>query len=284
MDNTTFKMELRPRWVTGLVENVREYFSRETGVEYPPEVVERSLEEWLEARFDGMLERVGDVITSPSDAASLEFRRILEANAAAVSSRQSAVSSESVAARPLTSTTVAGEPPPVRHAETIFSGKRKFDAERLGAMVSYLVKKGHDIYKTNLNKLLFYSDMTAYFLRGAGMSGATYVNMPFGPVPDHVEAVIEALVANGTLTRQEVPEIGKNAVRFEMGYEGRDSALSDDDRNVLDWILKTYGDMGAGELSELSHRERAYKDTRPLEPIAYEYAKFLKRLPSAMDN
>jgi hypothetical protein len=38
--------------------------------------------------------------------------------------------------------------------------------------------------------------------------------------------------------------------------------------------------MGAGELSELSHRERAYKDTRPLEPIAYEYAKFLRKLPA----
>ena len=65
-----------------------------------------------------------------------------------------------------------------------------------------------------------------------------------------------------------------------MGYEGVDSELSEDDRRVLDWVLTTYGDMGAGELSELSHRERAYKDTRPLEPIAYEYAKFLRRLPS----
>jgi len=150
--------------------------------------------------------------------------------------------------------------------------------------VAYLVEKGHDIYKTNLNKLLFYSDMTAYFLRGQAISGATYVNMPFGPVPDHVEAVIDMLVANGDISRRDVPEIGKNAVMFEVTGEGAASGLSEDDKSVLDGVLKTYGEMGAGELSELSHRERAYRDTRPLEPIAYEYAKFLRRLPATKEG
>jgi hypothetical protein len=263
--------------MTGLVENVQEYFRRETGVEYPHEVIELSLQQWLESRFDGMLERVGDVITSPSDVAAAEFRAILESNAQrTMHSAQlpAAAGNDLSAAR-------VGEGVPV---ETIFTGKRSFDASRLGAMVAYLVEKGHDIYKTNLNKLLFYSDMTAYFLRGEGISGATYVNMPFGPVPDHVEAVIDMLVANGDIARQDIPEIGKNAVRFELTGEGAAARLSEDDKYILDWVLQTYGEMGAGELSELSHRERAYRDTRPLEPIAYEYAKFLRRLPAATDN
>jgi hypothetical protein len=37
--------------------------------------------------------------------------------------------------------------------------------------------------------------------------------------------------------------------------------------------------MGAGEISELSHQERAYANTNPNESIAYEYAQFLKHLP-----
>lgn len=294
MDRTTFKLSLRPRWVTGLVENVQEHFRREAGVEYPREVVERSLEQWLERRFDKVLESVGEVLTSPQMAEGREFRAILEAvsrQQSVVSSRREAAASvqspksevQSRAALAAADAAIAHDASPVGAGgpvETIFTGKRTFDASKLGAMVAYLVAKGHDIYKTNLNKLLFYSDMTAYFLRGEGMSGATYVNMPFGPVPDHVEAVIDVLVMNGTLVRRDVPDIGKNAVRFEMGYEGRDSELSEDDKHVLDWVLQTYGEMGPGELSELSHRERAYRDTRPLEPIAYEYAKFLRRLPS----
>ncbi|MBV9241733.1 MAG: SocA family protein [Acidobacteria bacterium] len=271
MDKQTMKLTLRPRWITGLVENVREYFRRETGVDYSRDAIEHSLEQWLETRFDDLLEGLGEVITSPHLAEAQEFRRILEANAAA--SAQSA------------GTPVKSESPAAEdgiEVSPIFSGKRSFDAARLGSMVAYLVEKGHDIYKTNLNKLLFYSDMTAYFLRGQGISGATYVNMPFGPVPDHIEAVIDALIASGDIARLDVPEIGKNAVRFEPSGSGKASLqLTEEDRRVLDWVLGTYGDMGAGELSELSHRERAYRDTRPLEPIAYEYAKFLRKLPTS---
>jgi hypothetical protein len=159
-----------------------------------------------------VLESVGEVLTSPSAVEGLEFRRILEANAAgAVSSRQSAVSQNvavvsdarlaDAGVRPVEDSGRAGRDAGAPVGESIFTGRRPFNAEKLGAMVAYLVRQGHDIYKTNLNKLLFYSDMTAYFLRGEGMSGATYVNMPFGPVPDHVEAVIDALVATATWVR-----------------------------------------------------------------------------------
>jgi uncharacterized phage-associated protein len=282
MERTSFKLDLRPRWVTGLVENVREYFSRQDGVEYPPDVIEKSLSEWLEQRVDQMLEGVGDSLTSPHLAEARDFRRILEANARSSIHAAQPVSAARVEA------VASGEADvgrlSARAAATIFTGRREFDRSRLGAMVAYVVAKGHDIYKTNLNKLLFYSDMTAYALHGRGISGATYVNMPFGPVPEHIEAVIDALVSSGSLIRSEVPEVGKNAVRFELTGEGAAAELSEEDKRVLDWVLSTYGEMGAGELSELSHKERAYKDTRPLEPIAYEYAKFLKRLPKDVNN
>ena len=253
--------------MTGLIENVQEHFRREAGVEYPRDVIERSLEQWLESRFDHVLEGLGDMITSPQMKESQEFRRILEQNAG--ETRETVGSRQETEARPVK----------VPEMPTIFTGKREYEPARLGAMVAYLIEKGHDIYKTNLNKLLFYSDMTAYFLRGQGISGATYVNMPFGPVPDHIEAVIDTLVSSGAVSKREVPEVGKNAVRFELTGEGAVSELSDDDKQVLDWVLGEYGNMGAGELSELSHKERAYRDTRPLEPIAYEYAKFLRKLP-----
>lgn len=283
MERTTFKLDLRPRWMTGLVENVREYYRSEAGLEYSREVVERSLTQWLEMRIDRLIDSIGEVLTQPHLAEAQEFRRILETNSqiGAASLRGSLVTASELAVQ----TALTEDASMTRDtAPTIFTGKRSFEPSRLGAMVAYLVEKGHDIYKTNLNKLLFYSDMTAYALRGQGVSGATYVNMPFGPVPEHIEAVIDALVASGRITRRDVPEVGKNAVRFELTGEGSAAELSEDDKSVLDWVLSTYGEMGAGELSELSHKERAYKDTRPLEPIAYEYAKFLKKLPTDLAN
>ena len=204
------------------------------------------------------------MIASPHLEASQEFRSILERNAGSsvqtTRALASDVSEESVA--------------------SIFNGKRRFDPARLGAMIAYFVEHGRDIYKTNLNKLLFYADLTAYQLNSRGISGATYINMPFGPVPENVESVLAQLVESGDIIRREVPEVGRNAVRFEPGVHAREG-LDDAERRVLDWVLETYGDLGAGELSELSHRERAYRDTRPLEPIAYEYSKFFNKLPPA---
>jgi uncharacterized phage-associated protein len=44
-------------------------------------------------------------------------------------------------------------------------------------------------------------------------------------------------------------------------------------------VTKAYGDMSASQLTELSHREKAYRNTRTGEEIAYEYAKFFEKLP-----
>jgi hypothetical protein len=48
-------------------------------------------------------------------------------------------------------------------------------------MIEYLTAKGNHVYKTSLNKLLFYSDLTNYYLLRQGMSGAVYYNRRFGP-------------------------------------------------------------------------------------------------------
>jgi uncharacterized phage-associated protein len=55
--------------------------------------------------------------------------------------------------------------------------------------------------------------------------------------------------------------------------------LTRDERQTLDWVLDRYGSMSASQLTEISHRERAYKNTKTGEEIAYEYAKFFENLP-----
>ena len=48
---------------------------------------------------------------------------------------------------------------------------------------------------------------------------------------------------------------------------------------TLDRVLENYGKMSAGEITERSHKEKAYKYTKPGEEVAYEYAKFFEKLP-----
>src|SRR5690606_30744362 len=82
-------------------------------------------------------------------------------------------------------------------AENIFNGERKFSPVKYSAMMEYILSKGRLVYKTSLNKLLFYSDMTAFYLNGRGISGAVYLNRPFGPVADPAAEIFDGLVETG---------------------------------------------------------------------------------------
>jgi uncharacterized phage-associated protein len=264
MEPEMFPLKLRTRFTTGLVENIQQHFSNEVGVDYPRDLVERSLTQWIEDRYDRILEDLGELIVSPHLAEAQNFRRILDENYAAPIAAASATESVTV---------------PSSEEASVFTGGRAFSPEKLGSMIQYLVSRGHDVYKTNLNKLLFYSDLTSYYLYGQGLSGATYLNRPFGPVPDRVETILDDLAAQGSVVRTDMPEFGSNAQKITAA--GADvSGLTSEEKGVLDWVLDTYGDMRASDLSDLSHEEKAYKFTRPLEPIAYEYAKFFNKLPS----
>ena len=139
--------------------------------------------------------------------------------------------------------------------------------------MEYLTAKGHHIYKTSLNKLLFYSDLTHFYLFGRGMSGAVYYNRPFGPVADPAGPVL------GELIRDERVKVDPRMQTLEAAGDAPAEVLTDEEKKVLDWVADTYGHMSASQISELSHREMAYKYTQPNEPIAYAYGKFFKHLP-----
>jgi len=159
--------------------------------------------------------------------------------------------------------------------ESVFEGHRPFSKARLAAMMEYLTAKGHHVYKTSLNKLLFYSDLTQYYLSGRGISGAVYYNRPFGPVADPAGPVLSELVRDDRIHVQERTQ----TLVSDPADQKTPALLSDAERKVLDWVAETYGHMSASEISELSHREMAYKYTEPNEPIAYAYGKFFKHLP-----
>ena len=163
----------------------------------------------------------------------------------------------------------------------MFAGYRQFSAERISAIIGYLSQKGPELYKTKLNKLLFYADMTRFYLTGQGLSGAQYVNLPYGPVPDGFEALIELSADKEVIKPLRIPGKDASVMLIAPGKNAANSAeeLSSADRQVLDWVVETYGGVSTSELTEASHNELAYANTRPGERIAYRYAAFFKKLP-----
>ncbi len=245
-------------------EVVRTYHMDENGMVYCQENIEDAIRKYLELRVDRIVEDLDDVLTTPNLAEFREFNRILAEETAtapaAAEAEQAAVGVAAAASSPATN---------------VFSGRRTYSPERLGAMIRYFAAHGKDVFRTKLNKLLFYADLRFYARNGIGISGATYVNLPYGPVADGVTRVVDELIAAGDV---EFVEVKDGAGRFVADPDAADfNELSEEERRELDAVLERYGDLSTSEIVDLSHEEMAYKYTRPGEPIAYEYGKFLKK-------
>lgn len=247
------------RKIGDIVERVRRAFREETGETFDERLVEDSIKAFVAVRLERLEESLLEMFTSP---ARPEFHEL----AAFIRER-----------KPLSDAVVAVEEMAYLAEEfgdeSVFEGLRPYSRPKMAAMIEYLTGKGHYVYKTSLNKLLFYSDLTHFYLRGIGMSGATYYNRPFGPVAEPASVVLNELINSGQIN------VEPRTKTLQAAADVETDVLSAEEKKTLDWVADTYGKMGAAEISELSHREMAYKYTEPNEPIAYAYGKFLKQLP-----
>lgn len=153
------------------------------------------------------------------------------------------------------------------HAPGIYSGNRSFCLELFKQSVLYL----SEFTKTPLflNKALFYVDFMHFQKYGVGITGARYVHLEYGPCPDQYQNIYQlfcvrkvlASGANYTLKRLEKPNL---------------SVFSDSEKEVLEFVAKIAQPDQGKMLLDISHDEDAFKKTKFLEPISYEFSKKLK--------
>lgn len=156
---------------------------------------------------------------------------------------------------------------------SIENGFKSFDYEKLCAMVVYFASKCKGLLKVKLIKLLNYSDMIYYKENGISISGTRYVHLPFGPVPQNYDILFGMMEADNVMHIE---------VEFENGYERHqvipdsivpEGILNSGELEVLERIYNKFADFGSVEISNYSHREKGYQETKKGEVISYEYAK-----------
>ena len=256
MNTNTLTIEIPETRLRTLVHELRDSIEDDCGTKYSEKAIRTSVVEWLDSRLDSLFEDALERLTSPSWEDAREFARMLdsaERKLSVVPIRENALETANV-----------------------FSGYRAFSLEKMAAMISYIAGHTKDLYRTKLNKLLFYSDFVNFYLNGSSISGSRYVHLPYGPVPDGYEETLETLNHYGVIDLSQ--DSSSEVIR--PGDELGSGSLSAEERVALDWVLETYGSMSASQLTEISHRERAYNNTRAGEEIAYEYAKFMSKLPA----
>ncbi len=129
---------------------------------------------------------------------------------------------------------------------------------KLKNILLYLIDQCGGVFNTKMNKLLFFIDFLSYKKRGVAMSGLAYKAIQYGPVPNRYD-IIYGLV----------DDVRSEIIAFPSGYSGTKlyseikpdlTALSQEEINIMDTVISKLKPLSANEVSEISHKERAWKE------------------------
>ncbi len=157
-------------------------------------------------------------------------------------------------------------------------GFRHPNLDRFGAMTQFFALKMTP-FKTQMNKLLFYSDFLHFKRNGRSISGAKYRAIEMGPVPNNFDGLFQ-YAENQQFVRMEHHEYANGSIgtRFLPGNGQADLAmLSESEMAALQTVFERFKQAGSQEIVQISHEEGAWeKNVSTRSTINYLEAYLLK--------
>jgi putative zinc finger/helix-turn-helix YgiT family protein len=155
-----------------------------------------------------------------------------------------------------------------------FTGYRPFDRAKLVEMVLFFANRPK-MFRTKLNKMLFYADFLHCKHWTLSVSGARYLAFQHGPVPQHYGWLTEALEESGELRAEEWTNGEVSGDVFTASRTPELTVFSESEHRVLRYVGERFEEVTSARLSALSHAEKAFVETAQKQPISYRWAKDL---------
>jgi len=156
-----------------------------------------------------------------------------------------------------------------------YCGYNKLDISKLfNSMVFFC--KDTEVPKTKLNKLMFYADFKHFKDYALSITGVKYAHLPYGPAPDNYELYLAALLDEEKSISIEERELNDYVGEYLRAIKEPElSMFSTTELKILALVKEYFAGFTAKKISDLSHQEKGYQDTRNGELIAYDYAQYL---------
>ena len=157
----------------------------------------------------------------------------------------------------------------------LFSGYLQFDVNKFFQMMKFFCN-GKQVFKTKLNKLLFFADFKHFKDTGASISGARYAHGTYGPVPDQYDTWFAA----ASQWSKEI-SVGEKVFHDYVGEfytsdQPKWSIFSPSESETLNKVENFFKEFNAKQISDFSHKEKVYRETLEGEIMSYEYAEYLQ--------
>jgi hypothetical protein len=164
----------------------------------------------------------------------------------------------------------------------------KYDEQKLKELIVYISAQSDSSDKfgmTKLNKLLFFSDFTAYTKLGKPITGATYIKMPFGPCPSRLREAIGELKTESRIFSQKLSLGDFEGSRIRAAFDPNLDAFTGLQISIVDAVIQRFWDFTGTEISDASHGFSGWALAEDREEIPYYTAMIPDRplMPSAAD-
>ncbi|MGL5592731.1 type II TA system antitoxin MqsA family protein [Cetobacterium sp.] len=156
-------------------------------------------------------------------------------------------------------------------------GNANLNLGKIENMILFFLKECKKVYKTKLNKLLWYADFKNFQTTNYSISGLVYEHKPFGAVPIGIDEIIKCS-SFIQMEEKENETVGYTYFKFIPLKEYDSKFFTKEEIETLQSIAQKFKDFGNKEISNYMHQETAYTQTIDNEIISYSYATSLKYL------
>lgn len=158
------------------------------------------------------------------------------------------------------------------------TGFRHFDYDRFAYVAIHLCEAMGQISRTVINKLLFYADFLNFKTATVSLTGAAYRRLDYGPVPADYSGLLAKMESEELVAIEEkVFSDECTGYYYKPGPQSNSIQvqLSKHEEKVLGFIVKEFEHCTARQISERSHKESAWLNTKDRDLISYLEAQSL---------
>ena len=140
-----------------------------------------------------------------------------------------------------------------------------------------------NVGETVLYKLLYFSDFNYYELYEEHLTGAIYRKLPYGPVPQKLDTIINQMIVNGQLQRIKTEYHNYPQTRYLPLMKADLTELRASEKEIIDRVIEQMSDWSASAISNYSHKDMPWLASKEGEDINYELA-FYRDAPFSIRN
>jgi len=157
----------------------------------------------------------------------------------------------------------------------------KLQIEKLKNVLLYILERcagKPNVGETVLNKLLYFCDFNYYELYEEHLTGLRYKKLPYGPVPQNIDRILNQMVDDNLLKQINTEYHGFRQTRYIPLERADLKQFSASEKTVIDEVIVQMGNWDAATISDYSHKDKPWRATDDNDYISYNLV-FYRRPP-----